>query len=92
MAEAQLYLARVMRSAEGEAFVAGLDEKSSPAAMTDADGAFVFVDVPPDSYGLAVATPIGSFLITDEQGRDLLFEAEAGEALNVGTVRTEITY
>jgi hypothetical protein len=92
MAEAEIYLARVMRSTEGEGLVAGLDEKNSPAATTGADGAFVFVDVPPDTYGLAVKTPIGSFLITDEQGGDLLFEAKAGEALNVGIVRTDITY
>jgi hypothetical protein len=72
--------------------VAGIDEENSPRATTDGNGVFVFTEVPPETYGLAVSTPIGVYLIKTEEGRDFLFTVKAGEVLDLGEVHTSLPY
>jgi hypothetical protein len=91
-ADAQLYLARVIRATTGEASLARFDEKTSPAATTDSNGAFVFTDVPPDTYGLAIWSPMGSALILTQEGEDLLFEVKAGDQMDLGEIHTDFPY
>lgn len=91
MANATVYLASVIRSDDGTAMMAVVRE-TSPKAMTDENGIFIFTDVLPDTYGLAIATPIGSFLIQDETGGDFLFTVQAGEVLDLGEIRTTLPY
>lgn len=92
LADAQLYLAKVLRGESGTGLLAGFNEKNSPAARTDASGAFAFVSVPPETYALVVSTSIESFIIKTAQGKDFLFEAKGGEVLDLGQVHTDLPY
>jgi hypothetical protein len=61
---------------------------SDPRATQDpATGAFVFKDVPPGKYALAIWTPVGDTII-QKPGSDeyLLVEVKAGEITDLGTV------
>ncbi len=90
--DTKLQLARVIRSEDGTPLVASVGEKSSPTAMTDEHGRFVFTDVPPDTYGLVLVTPLGSLLFRDDTGANILFDVEAGEVLDIGEIHTDIAY
>jgi hypothetical protein len=91
-ADTKLQLARVIRSEDGTPLVASAGEKSSPTTVTGEDGAFVFTDVPSNTYALVVVTPIGSFMIKDEMGKDFLFDVASGEVLDLGKVHTDLPY
>jgi hypothetical protein len=88
----KLQLARVIRDENGTPMVASAGEKSSPTAVTGDDGAFVFTDVPSDTYTIIVVTPVGSFMIRDEMNRDFLIDIEAGGVFNLGEIHTELPY
>lgn len=48
-------------------------------------GYFVFADVPPDTYGLVIVCPTGSFLLGDpDTGGDFLITVKSGEQLDLG--------
>lgn len=90
--DTKLQLARVIRSEDGTPLVASVGEKSSPTAVTDEHGRFAFTDVPPDTYGLVLVTPLGSVVFSDESGANLLFDVEAGEVLDIGEIHTDIAF
>ena len=88
----KVYLAEIVRAKDGTAMMVAVDEGSSPLSLVGENGAVVFTNVPPNVYGLAVDTPLGSFLIKDESGADLLFDVQAGQVLDFGEVRTALPY
>lgn len=82
-----IYLAGLLSSTEGEKVLAVLDVRSDPWAFSDEKGSFLFVDVPPDTYGLVIVCPTGSFLLREpDTGEDLLIMAEAGAVIDLGTL------
>lgn len=88
----KLQLARVIRDEDGTPLVASAGEKSSPTTVTGENGVFAFTDVPADTYALVVVTPIGSFMIKDEMGKDFLIDIEPGGVVDLGEVHTELPY
>lgn len=95
MAEAKIILAPVIRSANGTPVVASVDNGNKETALTtitDEKGEFIFVNVPPGTYSIVVATPIGFFLLQDVDGRDLLLDVQGGIILNLGEIRTSLPY
>lgn len=90
--DSTLRLARVIRSDDGTPLMASAGEKSSPTTITDQQGGFAFVDVPPNTYGLVLVTPLGSFLLKDQTGDEFLIDVEPGEVLDLGEVQTDIAY
>jgi hypothetical protein len=92
MVEGQVLLAEVLRSEDGAPLMAAAGDETSPSATTDENGHFVFTDVVPNTYGLVIATPFGSFLLKDETGGDLLFDVQAGEVFGTGEVHTDLPY
>ncbi len=90
--DTKLQLARVIRSEDGTPLIASAGDKTSPTTVTDEYGQFVFTDVPPDTYGLVLVTPLGSVLFRDDTGANLLFDVEAGEVLDIGEIHTDIAY
>ena len=91
IAGAVVYLARVIRSEDGTAMMAVVEE-TAPTAVADENGRFVFTDVPSKTYGIAISTPLGSFLVEDNTGDDLLFAAQGGAVLDLGEIRTPLPY
>lgn len=92
MAGIKILLASVLRSKDGTPVVARASEETSPAAVTSENGVFIFTDVPPDTYGIAVVTPLGMFLIQDETGKDFLFAVQGGTVLDLGEIHTTLPY
>lgn len=92
--EVDLYLAEIIPGDEEAMRVAGLDTNQAPHAITNANGEFVFTDVQPGEYALALVTPIGSMLIPDPKtpGRDVLFTVEAGQTIDLGTLSVHLPY
>lgn len=90
--DTKLQLARVIRSEDGTPLVASAGDQTSPTAVTDSHGRFAFTDVPPDTYGIVLVTPLGSLLLRDGTGTDLLFDVEAGEVLDIGEIHTDVAY
>lgn len=91
IAGAVVQLARVIRSEDGTAMMAVVEE-AAPTTVADENGRFVFTDVPSKTYGLAISTPLGPFLVEDNTGDDLLFAAQGGAVLDLGEIRTPLPY
>lgn len=83
-----LYLADTISSdQEGYPPMVAFSEQDSPVADQDKMGYFVFVDVPPGLYALAVWSPITSTIIQEPDSPDyLLVEVEAGETTDLGII------
>ncbi|HBY95640.1 MAG: hypothetical protein M5U01_11170 [Ardenticatenaceae bacterium] len=92
--DVDLYLAEIIPGDSNVMRVAGLDTNAAPHAMTNTNGEFVFSDVEPGEYALALVTPIGSMLVPDPKtpGRDILFTLEAGQTLDLGTLHAILPY
>ena len=88
-----LYLAKMLKPSGEGLSVAALDATTDPRVTTEAEGKFVFVNVPPGSYALALLTPTGPALITDAKTeKEVLFSVEAGEAVDLGSVHVQISF
>lgn len=92
MAKVTVQLAKIIKSADGSPMMAAAGEGSSPTAETTDRGQFIFTDVPPGDYSIVVATAVGSFLIKDAQGNDILIEVDAGEIVDVGQYTTDLPF
>ena len=85
VSEVDVYLATLIRTAEGKEILAALDVASDPRGFTDQEGVFLFTEVSPETYGLAIVCPTGSFLLREpDTGGDLLITAEAGAVIDLG--------
>jgi hypothetical protein len=84
--ERTLYLAAVISSGEGME-IAALDPVEDDRAESDASGYFVFLDVSPGRYALGINSPIGPVLIRGADGQEIVAEVQAGEVVDLGTVK-----
>jgi hypothetical protein len=83
-----LYLAKAIpASVEGYPPLVGFSEQTDPQAVQDAKGQFLFEDIAPGEYAIAVWNPVSSFIITKVGSEDfLLFNVEAGKVTDLGEV------
>jgi PBP1b-binding outer membrane lipoprotein LpoB len=82
-----LYLAPVLQDSEGKEIIASLDRTTNPQAITDADGNFAFINVPPGRYGLIYDTGAMSFLLPDDDDvYSLLITVLQNEITDLGTI------
>jgi hypothetical protein len=88
-----LYLAKILKPSGEGLSVAALDATSDPRATTDAAGKFTFINVPPESYALALLLPTGPALIKDAKTeREVVFSVEGGETADLGSVYVQINF
>lgn len=92
IANAQVLLAGVIRSQDGTPMMAAAGEETSPMAITDENGRFVFTDVLSDTYSLVIATPLGSYLIQGKKGKDFFIDVQAGAVIDAGEIHTTLPY
>lgn len=72
---------------EGYPPMIGFSEEDSPLAEQDKLGNFLFADVPPGTYALAIWSPISSTIIQEPDSPDyLLVVVEAGETTDLGII------
>jgi hypothetical protein len=83
-----LYLATTIpASIEGYPPVIALSESDAPSSTQDKEGRFLFVNIPPGTYALALWSPVASTIIQDpETGDYMLVEVREGEVLDLGVI------
>lgn len=86
-----LYLAPIVVTGESMS-VAGLDTNTAPRTATNPAGEFVFVDVPPGEYALAVVGPVGPVIVPRPDGDELTVTVEAGETADLGEIAAPAFY
>lgn len=93
MADTKLYLAEMLRNAQGElAGLAGVDEERAPFTWTDAKGQFVFTDIEPGHYALIIKHPITLVLAHDDpSNRDIVAEVVADQIQDLGAIQVDLT-
>lgn len=83
--QVRLYLGEVVRSADGTPAMARMDRQTAPSAQTDANGRFVFADVPPGQHTLFLDVIVRVVVLDDpSSGGDLLIEVEGGTITDLG--------
>lgn len=85
---ATLYLAHTIEaSEEGYPPIISFSEVENPVAQQDKSGKFLFVDISPGEYALAIWSPISSTIIQDpDTGDYLVFEVKAGDVTDLGVI------
>lgn len=86
---ATLYLAHTIESSEDGGYppIISFSEDENPIAQQDKSGRFLFVDIPPGEYALAIWSPISSTIIQDpDTGDYLVFTVKAGEITDLGVI------
>ncbi len=83
----QLYLADLLKDANGVELVASYSQTTSPRAFTDAAGRFVFHNVKPGRYTLFLDTVVQSYILLKPGTQDNIFiEVAAAQTADVGTL------
>ena len=81
-------LAAVHRNEKGEGAYA-LNSYSSPQTTTDAQGFFLFKDIPVGEYAVVTGDPMTRYLVLNDlsTGNVKIWKTEAGKVLNIGELR-----
>lgn len=84
----QLYLARTLEAdKEGYPPVITFSENEDPVSTQDKTGTFLFVNIKPGVYALAMWAPVASTIIQDPETQDyMLFEVREGETTDLGVI------
>jgi hypothetical protein len=84
MSKTRLYLAPVKEASGGGTYVSH-SPTTDPVTFTNEDGSFVFTDLEPGTYGLIVATPLGSVLMKHQDTtEEVVVTVGASEAVDLG--------
>lgn len=87
MAGRVLYLAEVVKDANGNETAAGYDRANSPRATTQADGSFRFVNVPPGRYSIVMDLVRQAFMLKNPKDQtDLIVDVIAGGTADFGAL------
>jgi hypothetical protein len=93
LSEAQgidLFLGVVTHGENGFA-VAGIDKLQAPRAFLQADGTFIFLNIPPGEYAIVFSAPTQEFLIREpnDSNRDRVINVEADKPIDLGTLEVD---
>ena len=85
---ATIYLARTIQSdQEGYPPIVTFSEDEDPSAVQDKGGRFLFINIPPGIYALAIWSPVSNIIIVDPDTQDyMLIEVRAGEITDLGVI------
>jgi hypothetical protein len=68
----RLYLAYILKNAQGVEMAASIDPAASPTTFTDQNGMFKFVNVAPKRYSLVLNNALNSYMLFKPKSRDNL--------------------
>ena len=85
---ATIYLARTIQSAqEGYPPIVTFSEDEDPSSVQDKEGRFLFTNIPPGIYALAIWSPVSNIIIVDPDTQNyMLIEVRAGEITDLGAI------
>ena len=82
-----LYLSKVVRSEDGGVGVVAFDRKDPTKTYTNAEGEFVFYNIPPGEYGLVIDTVVASYLLSYPDGEaEILLDLSSGDEVDLETL------
>jgi hypothetical protein len=83
-----LYLARTIETdTEGMPPIIAFSEAEDPVSTQDKTGKFMFLDIVPGTYALALWSPVASTILQDPETEDyLLFDVSPGEITDLGII------
>jgi len=88
---APIYLGKVLKSQQGVEGMVELAKETAPKATVDAQGQFVFTDVPPGHYGLMLDTPLGAILLNKPvTGDSMVADVVGGKTFDFGELHYEL--
>lgn len=91
MAKAPIYLGTILKSQTGTEGLVQLVKESAPKAVVDAQGNFVFTNVPPGRYGLMLDTPRGAILLNKPvTGESMVADVKGGQTFDFGELQYSI--
>jgi hypothetical protein len=86
-ANALLYLAELKKDSTGREVGAGYDRTTAPRAVTDAQGRFLFSNVPIGHYALVLDRINNSYMLNKpSDGSDMLIMVAPGQTVDLGTL------
>ena len=85
----ELILAEVIEDTEGNPSLIGYDE-DSPRAQMFPTGVFIFENISPGEYGIIANLAVYEFPLQELDGSRLLISVEAGQAIDLGQVITQL--
>ncbi len=87
--ESLVYLGNLKYTESGLPVVS-LNRSSAPLAILSPNGAFIFENIDPGEYALVFFTPDYSTLVEDNEGMSVIFTAEEGMVLDLGTFKVSV--
>ena len=82
-----LYLGKTIQDAQGLEFAASLDRLRDPTSLTDINGGFHFMNVPPGNYVLILDNVTSVSLLMDPKGEQaILVKLSGGETKDLGVL------
>jgi hypothetical protein len=90
----RLYLGILIKSDDGKVTLARVNDKTAPQTFTDEQGKFVFTDLEPRDYIIAVEVPPHDLLkLKDPKtGNDILYTIKGGEITDVGNLAQDLPW
>jgi hypothetical protein len=87
-----VFLAGIIYSTDKTQRMAGVDKGIDPRVDLDKDGVFVFTDVAPGEYAIAVRGPMSEVLVrkADSLDQDYIFTVAPGQTLDVGQLYAQV--
>ena len=87
VADLNLYLGGTIKDSQGLEFAASLNRLQDPTALTDKDGNFHFMNVPPGRYVLIIDNVTSVSLLMDPTGNQaILLTLEPGDKKDLGVL------
>lgn len=91
LAGAPVYLGKILKSQQGAEGMVELAKETAPKATVDAQGQFVFSDVPPGRYGLMLDTPLGAILLNKPvTGEGMIADVGGGKTFDFGELHYDL--
>lgn len=82
-----LYLAEIVKDANGNETAAGYDRANSPKAIVLEDGSFTFVNVKPGRYSIVLDIVRQAYMLKNPKDQsDLIVDVKAGTPASFGTL------
>ncbi len=86
VSEAILFLGSIVIANDAPA-LASLNKQAAPKAQTNAEGQFIFEDVPAGDYALLLDMIVSTYVLHSPTGEDMIIKVDGGQVVDLGELR-----